>query len=157
MAADDGHTGFAVPTRAWPWPTPAQTAAPDRHSLRVHGARRAGIGLGAAALLHVLGHGRIALIAASLATMILATALVSPNRAYVALTKYLDLFGKSVGRLLTLLTMIPIFYLVFLPFGLLLRRGKSDPMKRFFERESLSYWENRPEDNTTAVCHERPY
>ena len=37
--------------------------------------------------------------------------------------------------------MIPIFYLFFLPFGKLLRRGRHDRLRRYYESEAESYWE----------------
>jgi hypothetical protein len=42
---------------------------------------------------------------------------------------------------MTWIVMIPIFYLFFLPFGKLLRRGRNDRLRRYYEREAETYWE----------------
>ena len=56
---------------------------------------------------------------------------------------------------MTWIVMVPIFYGVFLPFGLLFRRGRRDRMKRYYDPDAQSYWEERPE--RPAGYRERPY
>jgi hypothetical protein len=48
-----------------------------------------------------------------------------------------------VGRLLTWVLLVPLFYAFFLPFGALLRRGRSDRLARRFDAGATSYWEPR--------------
>ena len=50
---------------------------------------------------------------------------------------------------------IPLFYIFFLPFGKLLRRGRRDRMQRYSDEEAKSYWET-PEDTDDTIM-ERQY
>jgi len=46
------------------------------------------------------------------------------------------------------LLLVPIFYLAFAPFGLLLRRGRRDRLRRRLDPEAASHWE--PHEGPTA-------
>jgi hypothetical protein len=48
---------------------------------------------------------------------------------------------------MTWILLVPLFVLVFLPFGLLFRRGARDPMERRLDRARSTYWGAR---DTTA-------
>jgi hypothetical protein len=50
---------------------------------------------------------------------------------------------------------VPIFYLLFAPFGELLRRGRRDRLHRYFEPDAESYWE--PHMVIRSSSRERQY
>ena len=94
-------------------------------------------------------------VALGLAALILFSSLISPGGLYASIQRIFEATGRAVGRVLTWVLMVPIFYLFFLPFGLLLRRGRRDRLRRYFEPEASSYWE--PHDSVTAASRERQY
>jgi hypothetical protein len=49
------------------------------------------------------------------------------------------------------------FYLIFLPFGLLFRRGRRDSMRRYFEADQESYWQRRDPEREETRSRERPF
>ena len=61
--------------------------------------------------------------------------------------------GHWTGIALAWLLLVPIFYLAFLPFGLLLRRGRRDRLRRRLDPDAVSYWE--PHDGPTAASGSR--
>ena len=63
--------------------------------------------------------------------------------------------GSVVGHATTWVVMIPIFYLFFLPFGKLLRRGRRDRLRRYYESEAETYWEKHSPMQTSSL--ERQY
>lgn len=97
----------------------------------------------------------LAAIALGIALLTLTLALASPGGAYVALSRGVDRVGALVGAVLTWVLLTPVFFLFFVPFGLLLRRGARDRLRRRFERERASYWTKRAADRPGSL--ERPY
>jgi hypothetical protein len=90
-----------------------------------------------------------------IAAIILLSALASPTGVYRAIQGLFETLGNVTGRVLTWVMLVPLFYLFFLPFGLLMRRGRRDRMKRFFEPDAESYWE--PHKAFSAADHERQF
>ena len=88
-----------------------------------------------------------------IAGFILLSALVSPTVVYAGIEKLFDSLGHLLGRAMTWLLMVPLFYLFFLPFGLLFRRGRRDRLRRYSERDAATYWERR--EGPTAASHSR--
>ncbi len=76
-------------------------------------------------------------------SLVLLSALLSPRGVYAGIDGVFDRVAKTLGRAMTWLLMVPLFYLFFFPFGALLRRGKRDRLQRRFEAEAESYWEAR--------------
>ena len=89
------------------------------------------------------------------AAIILFSALVSPTGLYRGIQGLFATLGNATGRALTWLMLVPLFYLFFLPFGVLLRRGRRDRLKRYFEPDKESYWE--PHKHFSAADHERQF
>jgi hypothetical protein len=87
------------------------------------------------------------------AGVILFSALVSPTVLYAGIEGLLARLGRLTGQAITWVLLVPLFYLFFLPFGLLLRRGRRDRMKRFFEPGAETYWE--PHEGVTASSSSR--
>ncbi len=83
----------------------------------------------------------IAYLAFAAAALVLFAALVSPRGLYAFLRRVFDATGRGVGRAMAWVVMVPIFFLFFMPFGKLLRRGRHDRLRRYFEPDAETYWE----------------
>jgi len=114
------------------------------------------IGAAAGGILWWLDHGLMAQVVWGITGFLVLTALVSPHGIYAAIRRALDRFGYLVGRVLSWVLLMPLFYLFFFPFGLLARRGHRDAMKRWTEPEAPTYWTDR-EDTRTAESYERQF
>jgi hypothetical protein len=93
----------------------------------------------------------------SIAAMILLSALLSPVGLYAGIERLFAALGRRVGAGLTWIVLPLIFYLIFLPFGTLFRRGRRDPMKRFYEADAESYWSLRQAGRSGSAFHTRQY
>ena len=94
-------------------------------------------------------------IALSIATITLALALASPGKGYAALERGIDRLAAIVGKVVAYLLLAPVFYLFFVPFRALARRGRRDRLMRELERDRASYWQKR--DPAQDPRLERPY
>ena len=136
-------------------PSEAMQAA----ALRRSGSLRALVPLAAGALLFWLGRPIASSIAVGLGALTLVLALVSPTRGYLALSRAIARLGEGVGLVLSWVLLGPVFFLFFVPFGLLGRRGRGDRIGRTFDRTATTYWITRPERSPEAerAALERPY
>ncbi len=117
-----------------------------------------GLGAGVLGLLiHRFWSTTIATVVFCVAGVVLFSALVSPTGLYVGVQGLFRTLGRWTGTALTWILLVPVFYLFFLPFGALLRRGRRDRLKRYYERDAESYWE--PHEGPTAASDscERQY
>jgi hypothetical protein len=143
----------------WPWrqaagPAPL-TGNPAR--LRLIGSLQAlAIALAGLALLRfwIKPAGVIAL---CISGVILVSALASPTGLYAGVRRFFIGLGHLTGRLLTWVLMPLLFYLLFLPFGRVFRRGRRDRLRRFFEPEATSYWEPHRGPTASSSSRERLY
>ena len=92
-----------------------------------------------------------------LATLVLLAGLLSPRGAGAALDRLFRATGLFVRRILTWLLLVPIFYLILFPFGLLLRRGRRDRLQRRLEPDSDSYWQPLSGPTGSSSSLERQY
>jgi hypothetical protein len=122
---------------------------------RIMGSVQGLVGASVATAIYLLWSQTIGMVVFCISAIILFTALVSPNGLYRAIQGLFAALGNFTGRVLTWLTLVPLFYLFFLPFGLLMRRGRRDRMKRFLEPDEESYWE--PHKAFSAADHERQF
>jgi uncharacterized membrane protein (GlpM family) len=115
----------------------AREAAANRRKGLIGGA----VGLAFAALLHYAVHKeRSAMVVAAIAVLVALLALASPLGAYKVLIRGLDVFAHAVGAVVTWGLMAILFYLVFLPAGLVLRaRGKLGVSKGA-DKRLPTYW-----------------
>jgi hypothetical protein len=125
---------FAVPV------DPAARAAAKAATLRKSGIVRGLVAWVVAGVLFFFGRSIVGSVAASLGSLTLLLALVSPGRGYAALEKLVDRFAELVGQLLAWVLLAPVFFLFFVPFRLLFRRGAKDTLARGFDRGKDSYW-----------------
>ena len=137
----------AAESVSWSWRgrEQAEREAVDAHraALRKKGVLQGVIGLAIAGGLYGLGHQTLATVAASLATLTMLLAIVSPTGAFAGLETLLGKLGSVIGAIVTWLVMLPIFLLFFVPFGLIFRRGTSDKMQRVLDPSAKSYWRHR--------------
>lgn len=88
------------------------------------------------------GHRVPALVAAGIGTSLLLLRLALPSAADVFFRVWSGLLSK-LGEFVTKAFMVVFFYVIFTPYGLLMRLG-GDPLKRRFEPSRASYWILRP-------------
>ena len=114
---------------------------PSAASVRLRGSLQALPGFAVAAALYVFWSKTAAAIASALTVLVLFCALASPFGLYALVRRLFDATGRTAGRVMTWVVMLPVFYLFFLPFGKLLRRGRRDRLHRTFDRGAETYWE----------------
>ena len=141
----------------WNW---AEAPCRDERSVsrtRLRGSLQAGVGIAVAGLMFWFGSQFIAGVILTIASFILLSALLSPKGIYSVVDGIFVALGRVVGRGLTWFLMVLIFYLVFLPYGLLFRRGKRDSMRRAFDTGASTYWERRPRGRSGSLSREHQY
>ncbi len=141
----------------WSWRTgEAETRdAGDARRYRLRAALQALAGAAFGLCFYLLWSRAIAYAAFGIASIILLSGLLSPMGLYAGLHHLFEATGRTVGRIMTWVVLVPIFYLFFLPFGTLMRRGRRDALKRFFDSDAETYWEPHPE--TPPAARERQY
>jgi hypothetical protein len=97
----------------------------------------------------------VAYLAFAMAAGVLLSALLSPHGLHAGLERLFEATGRAVGRAMTWIVMLPLFYLFFLPFGRLRRRGRRDRLRRYFEADADTYWE--PHAPVPSSSRERQY
>lgn len=86
-----------------------------------------------------LGHAVPAFIAGGLAAVMLVTSQALPA-VYAAIEAFGRRLGEWVGAALTWLLLVPVWLLIFVPGGLLLRLQGRDPLHRSLRPAHLTYW-----------------
>jgi len=126
--------------------------------VRLRGCLQALAGAAVGLLLYWLSGSRvIATVVLTIAGAIALAALISPGGAYAAIERAFAALGGAVGRAMAALLMPLVFYAVFVPFGLLFRRGRRDSMRRFFEPDAATYWSRRERGRTASASRRRQY
>jgi hypothetical protein len=128
----------------WAWEDTIELSetGPTATSLRIRGLIQGAVGGGIAGLFWYFGHQTMAMVAGGIASLLTVVALLSPRVAFVGIQRAFQSFGGFVGRGVSWIILPAIFYLFILPFGMLFRRARRDTMKRFFEDDKDSYWED---------------
>ncbi|HEY0781544.1 MAG TPA: hypothetical protein VGE98_03750 [Thermoanaerobaculia bacterium] len=138
------ETAAAPSSVAWRW----REAAADEAAARAReaaAARRQGllggaIGLAVAGALLYFGREKTGGFVAGVAVAIALLALVAPLTHYRHLISLFDRFAHLVGTAITWVLMTLLFFLVFLPFGLLLRARGRLRVSRRPDPGRVSYW-----------------
>ena len=140
----------------WNWRDPQPHGPPPApvSRVRVRGSLQAAIVVAIAAGLRWFGFHTGAWLVLGAAAIVLLAALASPRGLYAVLDGMAQAIGRRIGRALTWLLLVPLFYLFFLPFGLLFRRGRRDRLKRFFDGEAPTYWETLEGPTAASSSHE---
>jgi len=130
---------------AWSWRDRAAGATESR-AREAAANRRKGliggvIGLAVAALFYFWLHRPVAAaVIAAIALAIVLLAMLSPLGLYKGLTRGLDRFAHAVGSAVTWVLMPVLFYLVFLPIGLVLRARGKLAITKGADRRLPTYW-----------------
>ena len=134
----------------WDWRRGGDESTPRSYAReRRRGALQAVAGAFMGGIFLWLGWTLPARIVLSVAGLILFCSLVSPGGLYATLERFMGAVAMRLGAGLMWTLMLPVFYLFFMPFGLLFRRGRRDRLKRFFDADAPSYWE--PHEGPTAA------
>lgn len=92
----------------------------------------------------------------TLSTLLGLTAAASPARFYPALVRFVRRTGTFVGLAFSWLLLVPFFYLIVTPLGLVFKRGRRDPLQRRLEPHRDSYWQ-RPESDWSETDLRRQF
>lgn len=96
-------------------------------------------------------------IAWSLGGISLVAGLLSPHGLYAAIERGLARLGHEIGRLITVLTLVPLYYLFFTVFGRLTRHGRGDRLGRRWNPAAPTYWKRRADAPHGRADFERMY
>jgi len=88
----------------------------------------------------------VGIVAWSLAGLLTLIGLASPTGLYQKLKSALDGFGVLVGRVVSWVLLVPVYWLFFTPFHFLFRRGRKDSMTRWLDPDASTYWVTRDSD-----------
>ena len=124
----------------WNWRRTGSRGADERAAARRRGLLQALEGLTAAALIWWLWKPILAAVVAGIAVLTLLLALFFPTTAYRGLSRALEAFGHAVGMAVTWVLMTLLYFLLFLPAGLLLRAGRKLGITTAPDRQLASYW-----------------
>jgi len=129
----------------WDWRHRQIAAAPEISAsrARIRGAIQGLTGVAAGGLIFASASTTLGTVVLGIAGLILLAALISPTGLYAGIALGLEALGHFVRRAMTWVLMPLIFYMIFLPFGLLFRRGHKDPMRRFYDPNAATYWSPR--------------
>lgn len=141
----------------WRWNETDATSGPSARALRIRGALQAAVGAGVGALLIAYGPPLAGAVVLGIAALLLAAALLSPTGLYAAIQRPLQSLGRGLGSAVNWILLVPLFYGFFLPFGVLLRRGRRDRLKRRLDTAAPSYWEPHAGPTAASASRQRPY
>ena len=140
----------------WQWRAVPKRAAPPPRT-RLRGALQGAVALAVGGTLTALGWPTAGAIAFVLGSAVALAALLSPGFLYAGLERLFAATGRGVARALAALLLPLLFFGIFTPFALLLRRGRRDAMTRFFEPEAASYWSKRDRGRSASKSRVRQY
>ena len=141
----------------WPWRDGSQKPPHDIGGVRKRAVVQALIALAIAGALLWFDHVFLAGLTVAVSSVGLVAALISPLGAYATVERGLQMFARGVATVVGWLVLVPLFYLFFLPFALLFRRGASDPMRRFYQRSATSYWTDREPVSERQAARRRQF
>lgn len=147
---------------AWSWRDRAagdpDARAREARSLRIRGLVGGGIGLVVAALFQFVGHRETAAaVVAGIAVLLALLALVAPLTVFKKVSHALEVFARGVASAVTWVLMTILFYLVFLPIGLVLRSGKKLAITKGADRRLPTYWTRTEEWENPLESYRRQF
>ena len=110
-----------------------------------------------AALLFLYWSETAATVAGFVSALILLSALASPTALYPGLMGIFTRLGVATGEAVTWLLMGIVFYLFFLPFGLLFRSGRRDRLQKATDPAADTYWEEHGGWRSGSPAREKQY
>jgi len=143
----------------WNWrAADAGNARGEAAAARRQGAIGGGVGLAVAAALAFLLHRTgLAAVVAAVALAVALLALATPLTLYRQLRGALDRLGSWVGTAVTWLLMTVLFYLLFLPVGLILRATGKLAFTRFADPTLATYWTTTADRVPTAESYRKQF
>jgi hypothetical protein len=142
----------------WDWRRVDDRQARGREAIaaRKRGLLGGVIGLAAAAVIH---HFRptAGFVVGGIALLFLGIALASPLALYPRLMRLFDLFAHAVGTAVTWVLMTVLYYLFFLPAGLLLRATHKLAITTGFDRRLPTYWKTADERGRTPEAYRKQF
>ena len=140
-------------------PTPRDDGARQRalNKARLKGVIQGLVGLGLGTLIFLYWSETIGYISFGLSSCVLLSALLSPGGAYAMINNFFTSLGVLFARVAMPLVLIPNFFFVFSPLGMLLRRGRNDKLERWLEKDSETYWQDRDRETEGLANYERQF
>ena len=162
MADLPTHTHPEASAVAWSWRDRAagdsDARAREARSLRIRGLVGGGIGLGVAALFYFVGHKeKAAMVVGGIAILLALLALVAPLTIFKRISHALEVFARAVASAVTWVLMAILFYIVFLPVGLVLRSGKKLAITKGADPRLPTYWTRTEERETPLESYRRQF
>ncbi len=99
----------------------------------------------------------MASIVISLSTLIFLLATLSPHHLFPKVDSFFQQFGHLLATCVTWVTLLPLFFLFFVPFRFLFRRNAKDSMKRFYEPNATTYWKTLPNKDPLPKTSEHEF
>lgn len=88
----------------------------------------------------VFGHKTLATVILSISSITAISAIFFTKTIYLRIHRIISTLSSLVGIAITYVFLAPLFFLFFLPFRLLFRRGSKDRMMRFTDKDIETYW-----------------
>lgn len=98
-----------------------------------------------------------AMIVFTVASVVGFSALVAPTSLYSGIERGFAGLGRLTGQALGWILLVPVFYLVFAPFRILLRRGRRDRLQRTIDPDAATYWEPHEGMRTASDSYLRQF
>lgn len=148
----------------WSWRKPGSGAEADEAAARSReaaAARKRGliglaVGLAVAALIF-LWKPVLAAVVASISLFLGLIALAAPLTLYKKVTRALDLFAHGVGMTVTWVLMTLLYYVLFLPVGVLLRARRRLGITRSFDPALPTYWKTTGERELSPESYRKQF
>ena len=139
------NTGDPTAARVvWSWKDEAGSGGPSAAAVvRRRALVRGLIGAVLATLIFLLWSQHLAIVVFAIVGVLTLAGLASPRTLYRYVERALGAVGFGLGVLFTWLTLVPIYYLVFAPFGVLGRRRERADLQRGAIEGRVSYWTER--------------
>ena len=99
----------------------------------------------------------VGIVVLSVASVVFLAATLSPTGLYAVIERMLAAMSRQFGRLLNWIIIPAIFYGIFVPFGVLFRRGRRDALQTFYDDERETYWSDRTGARTASSNRARQY
>ncbi len=137
MTNQDKEAGLVI----WqPDRTPDAGRGEDAGRYRIKAVSKAAIAYTVGALVWYFWAPTVGKVAIGAGTILLLAGMISPLVAFKAINRFLDGIVVGVGLVTSYILLVPTYYLMIAPMGLLLRRGKGDKLARSIDGAAESYW-----------------
>ena len=144
---------------AWDWRRAGDNEDPETKknaAARKRGLLGGAVGLVIAAIVYSFWRPNLAYVIAGVSVGLALLALAAPA-AYRKVAGLLDRFGHAVGMTVTWVLMTVLYYVLFLPVGLLLRAQKKLAVTQHPDRRLPSYWSSTEGKPWTAESYRKQF